>query len=93
MSKQVADMISAEAEPRDEDSPVRIVSGQTFRRAGEVWTQHGYREDSRTRKILVGSDDYFALLRAHPRLGAVFALGARVIFEVDGTWYETAPKR
>jgi len=33
----------------------------------------------------------FALLAAHPELGAVLALGERVLFEADGRWYRTVP--
>jgi Ca-activated chloride channel family protein len=91
VSKQVAEMIAAEAESRDEAGGVRIAAGRTFHRSGDRWTQHGHTADAPPHRITVGSEAYFALLRTHTWLGAVYALGERVIFEIDGVWYETQP--
>jgi len=92
LSKQVAEMISAEAETSGEGSRVRIVAGRTFHLDGETWTQLGRAAEARPRLIEVAGNEYFELLKAHPRLGAIFALGSRVVFELEGKWYETRPR-
>jgi hypothetical protein len=84
-------MASADAEPEEESGGVRIAAGRTFLREAGRWVQHGYPRDAETQRITAGSEAYFALLARDPRLGPVFALGARVVFELDGRWYEIRP--
>jgi hypothetical protein len=41
-----------------------------------------------TQKVAFLSDEYFALLDAHPELTDYFAIGDKVIVVLDGTAYE-----
>jgi hypothetical protein len=83
-------MAAAESEERTADAAgVRIVNGTTFTKDGEVWKPIDCPKDVRTTKIKVGEDAYFELLAAHREVGRILALGERVIFQLDGHWYET----
>jgi Ca-activated chloride channel family protein len=90
VSKKVEAMAAAESEdPSGEPVNVRLVSGRAFRRDGKVWKPVDCPRDVQTQRVRVGSDEYFRLLSAHRELGPVLALGRRVIFEVEGAWFET----
>jgi Ca-activated chloride channel family protein len=90
VSKKVEAMAAAESEERTADAAgVRIVNGTTFTKDGEVWKPIDCPKDVRTTKIKVGEDAYFELLAAHREVGRILALGERVIFQLDGHWYET----
>jgi hypothetical protein len=40
--------------------------------------------------VVFGSDDYFALLDAHPEIGRYLAVATHLLLNVAGTWYEIA---
>lgn len=70
-------------------SPLQTVGDKTFILQGEIWTDTTYTPDTMTtEKIVFLSDEYFALLEAHPEAGDFFALGVRVIVVLDGVAYE-----
>ncbi len=92
VSHEVEAMVSADADrEEDRDLGVRHVAGSTYHRRDGVWRDVRYPDGDPTEPVAIGSDAYFDLLAAHPRLGPVLALGERVIFQVEGRWYETRP--
>jgi Ca-activated chloride channel family protein len=70
-------------------SPVQYVGDRTFVLNDGVWTDTTFDPD-RMEPVPVsfGSDDYFALLAAHPEWGRYLALGDHVIVVLDGAAYE-----
>jgi len=93
-ARAVDAMAAAEHEARsDQSAAVRRVHGRTYRLEQDRWSDIDCPTDVTPESITVGGRRYFRLLRAHPWLGAVFALGERVRFQVAGDWYETRPAR
>ncbi|MBL8161526.1 MAG: VWA domain-containing protein, partial [Anaerolineae bacterium] len=69
---------TAPAEPAV--NPIQTVNGKTFILQNDVWTDTTFAPDTMTtQQVTFLSDEYFALLDAHPELGEYFALGERVI--------------
>lgn len=68
----------------------RRAAGRTFDLTGGIWVQTSAGA-SVDRRITAMSDEYFALLREHPELSEVFALGERVRFLLDGDTIEIVP--
>jgi Ca-activated chloride channel homolog len=68
---------------------VQHVAGKTFYLIDNVWTDSEFKQDSGLPETLVsfGSDEYFALLKQHPKLGSYFALGERVLVVFEGRAY------
>lgn len=64
-----------------------IVGSRAFLRQNERWIETTFDPSTMTAiRVQFGSDDYFALLRAHPELADAFALGVEVIaMTADGT--------
>jgi Ca-activated chloride channel family protein len=54
-----------------------------------VWTDSEFKAESRLPEtaLVFGSDEYFALLKQHPKLGSYFALGQRVLVVFEGRVY------
>lgn len=75
------------------DGAIKYVGDKAFILQNGVWTDTTFTPDKMTTtKIEFGSDGYFNLLQQHPEWSRYVAVGARVIFVVDGTAYEiTAP--
>ena len=72
-----------------EISPVKYVGDKTFVLHEGVWTDTTFDPDKMTPvPVSFGSDDYFALIAAHPEWGRYFALGEHVIVVLDGAAYE-----
>lgn len=96
-SREVERLRSAKSEEDLFEAPgrhpaARQVAGRIFHRSGPRWVQTGcpgavLSEPGEARRLSVGSDAYFELLRRHPELAKVFALGGQVVFELDGRWY------
>ena len=61
----------------------------TFYFVDDRWVQAEYEDDTETKKIDLFSQSYFELLDKHAELAKVLALGERVVFRIDETWYET----
>ena len=75
----------------EEMALVKRVDARTFYRVDERWIDAAYEKDSETQKIELFSAEYFELIRKHPELAKVFALGERVVVMLDGVAYETVP--
>lgn len=60
----------------------RSAAGRTFSQASGVWIESGLESRSADRVIDYFGDEYFALLRNHPELGDILALGERVRFRL-----------
>jgi Ca-activated chloride channel family protein len=70
-------------------NPIQTVGDKTFLQLEGVWTDTTFTPDTMTtEKVEFLSDEYFALLDAHPELAEYFAVGERVIVVLDGTDYE-----
>ena len=92
VSDELESLASAKIERKDaRDASVRSVAGRTYRLEAGVWRDIDCPERVRAETIEIGSDAYFKLLQDHPELGAVLALGDRVVCQIEGRWYETRP--
>lgn len=69
---------------------VQHVAGKTFYQIDNVWTDSEFKRDSGLPETVVsfGSDEYFALLKQHPKLGSYFSLGERVLVVFEGRVYK-----
>ena len=65
------------------------VSGKTFYKQGEVWTDAEFKADKKLPEVALtfGSDAYFDLLRREPGLAKYFALGEAVVVVYNGRVY------
>jgi Ca-activated chloride channel family protein len=68
---------------------VRRVSEKTFYLIDGVWTDSEFKAEARLPETVVvfGSDEYFALLKQHSKLGSYFSLGERVVVVFEGRVY------
>jgi Ca-activated chloride channel family protein len=68
---------------------IKNVAGKTFYLREGVWMDSELKPGTSLPEIVVkfGSDEYFALLKQKPQLGAFFALGERVSVVLDGKIY------
>ncbi|HLM24595.1 MAG TPA: VIT and VWA domain-containing protein [Pyrinomonadaceae bacterium] len=68
---------------------VQRVEGKTFYLIVGVWTDSEFKAESRLPEtaLVFGSDEYFALLKQHPKLGSYFSLGERVAVVFEGRVY------
>jgi Ca-activated chloride channel family protein len=73
---------------------VRRVETKTFYLIDGVWTDSEFKAESRLPEtaLVFGSDEYFALLKQHPKLGNYFALGQRVLVVFEGRVYRVSSK-
>ncbi len=68
---------------------VAVVGSRAFVNQDGVWIETTFDPSTMTTvKVQFGSDDYFALLAAHPELAEAFALGEQVIAFANGTAFE-----
>jgi len=68
---------------------MKRIGGRTFYLLEGRWVESGFDEKAAVHKIELFSKAYFDLLAKHPKLAKVLALGQRVVFRLDGKWYET----
>ncbi len=68
---------------------VRHVAGKTFYLLDDGWTDSEFKRESGLPETVLsfGSDEYFALLKQHPKLGSYFSLGERVLVVFEGRIY------
>lgn len=76
----------------DKDSAsyaIKSVGGKTFYLTDGVWTDSEFKAGSTLPETAIkfGSDEYFALLKQNPKLGAFFSLGERVVVVFEGRVY------
>jgi len=77
---------------KDDDTrtdAVRRVEGKTFYLVNGVWTDSEFKAvlGLPETTLVFGSDEYFALLKQMPKLGAYFSLGQRVVVVFEGRVY------
>jgi Ca-activated chloride channel family protein len=68
---------------------IKSVGGKTFYLTEGVWTDSEFKTGSTLPETAIkfGSDEYFALLKQKPKLGAFFSLGERVVVVFEGRVY------
>ncbi|HET7769827.1 MAG TPA: VIT and VWA domain-containing protein, partial [Chloroflexota bacterium] len=69
---------------------VQTLADKTFQLVDGVWNDlSGTPPPAETRnRVQFGSEDYFVLLDAHPNAAAYLSAGQKVLFEMNGAWYE-----
>ena len=72
--------------PRD---AVRHMAGKTFYLIDDVWTDSEFKRESGLPEtaLTFGSEEYFALLKQHPKLASYFSLAERVVVVFEGRVY------
>jgi Ca-activated chloride channel family protein len=73
----------------DASDVVRRTGGKTFYLVDGVWTDSEFKPESRLPEVALvfGTDEYFSLLKQHPKLGSYFSLGERVVVVFEGRVY------
>ena len=68
---------------------VKRVGGKTFYLLDGVWTDSEFKEETKLPEtaLTFGSDEYFAVLKQHPKLASFFSLGERVVVVFEGRVY------
>ncbi|MBA3960970.1 MAG: VWA domain-containing protein [Chthoniobacterales bacterium] len=66
----------------------KFVSGRTFFQNGNQWVDSNAQNLTKHQRVQFNSDDYFALLKAHPEAAPWMALGQNVLLALDDTVYE-----
>jgi Ca-activated chloride channel homolog len=86
--QQDADKLKVETR----NDAVRHVGGKTFYLVDGVWTDSEFKADSGLPEtaLTFGSDEYFALLKQHPKLASFFSLGERVVVVFEGRVYRVS---
>ena len=69
---------------------MKHVGSKTYYLVGDRWTASTWDGKGQTIKVKYLSDEYFRLAREHKELSGAFALGAKVIAECEGKFYEVA---
>ena len=74
----------------EKSDAVSRVSGKTFYLVDNVWTDSEFKSEANLPEtvLVFGSDEYFALLKRHPKLSSYFALGERVVVVFEGRVYK-----
>ncbi|MEO6390286.1 MAG: VIT and VWA domain-containing protein [Pyrinomonadaceae bacterium] len=82
-------MADDKAEEKLSTAVAKRVSGKTFYKQGEVWTDADFKADARLPEVALtfGSDAYFDLLKREPALAKYFALGEAVVVVYNGHVY------
>lgn len=89
-SKRVREQQDAEKLKDDtRTDAVKRVGGKTFYLIDSVWTDSEFKSETRLPEtaLTFGSDEYFALLKQHPKLASYFSLGERVVVVFEGRVY------
>jgi len=68
---------------------VRRVEGKTFYLIDGVWTDSEFKAETRLPETVLtfGTDEYFALLKQHPKLASFFSLAERVVVVFESRVY------
>ena len=72
----------------DSSEQVKYAGDKVFVLADDIWTDTTYDSSMDTVKLGFGSEDYFALIAAHPEWGQCFSVGQKLIVVLDGTAYQ-----
>jgi Ca-activated chloride channel family protein len=74
----------------DSTEQIKYARDKVFVLRDGIWTDTTYDASMETVKVGFGSDDYFALMAAHPEWGYYFSVGQEVIVVLDGTAYQVS---
>lgn len=89
-SKRAREQMDAE-KLKDETrtDAVKRVYGKTFYLIDGIWTDSEFKTEAKLPETVLtfGSDDYFAVLKQHPKLASYFALAERVVVVFEGRVY------
>lgn len=71
---------------------VQRVGGKTFYLLDGVWTDSEFKPETKLFEttLTFGSDEYFAVLKQHPKLAGFFSLGERVVVVFEGRVYRVS---
>jgi Ca-activated chloride channel family protein len=72
----------------DNTEQIKYAGDKVFVLRDGVWTDTTYDASADTVKIGFGSEDYFALIAAHPEWGHYLSVGQEVIVVLEGTAYQ-----
>jgi len=77
------------------DAVIRKIGGWTFYRRLNKWTDFNYKANKETKPVEIKafSKEYAELEKKHADLGAVLALGGRILVVVEGTAYQIEPAK
>jgi len=70
---------------------VKQIGTRTFYLRAGAWTDSQLKAEHKPTQLKAFSKEYFELLKKHPDLGAVMALGGRILVVVDGQAYQIEP--
>lgn len=72
---------------------MRTIGVKTFYNTGKTWVDSSIKDVSNIDvKVTYLSEDYFALVKKNPKMGAFFALGGNVILRFNGKTYQISTK-
>jgi Ca-activated chloride channel family protein len=74
----------------DSSEQVKYAGDKVFVLRDDIWTDTTYDSSMDTVKLGFGSEDYFALIAAHPEWGRYFSVGQELIVVLDGTAYQVS---
>jgi hypothetical protein len=74
----------------DGGEQIKYARDKVFILRDGIWTDTTYDSSMDSVKVGFGSDDYFALMAAHPEWGYYFSVGQEVIVVLDGTAYQVS---
>jgi Ca-activated chloride channel family protein len=74
----------------DSTEEIKYARDKVFVLRDGIWTDTTYDGSTETVKVGFGSEDYFALIAAHPEWGYYFSVGQEVIVVLDGTAYQVS---
>ncbi|HUS69848.1 MAG TPA: VIT domain-containing protein [Anaerolineae bacterium] len=75
---------------QDSSEQVKYARDKVFVLRDGIWTDTTYDSSMETVKVGFGSEDYFALIAAHPEWGYYFSVGQELIVVLDGTAYQVS---
>jgi Ca-activated chloride channel family protein len=89
-SKEAGKMKEGEAPATARSEKVKSVDRKTFYFRNNTWVDADYKSQ-RLVEVRFGSDEYFELLRSHPKLAKYFAVGDSVIVVYQDKAYKVTP--
>ncbi|HEX2034648.1 MAG TPA: VIT domain-containing protein [Chloroflexota bacterium] len=89
-SEATARLREANAAPSAPTERVQTVGQKTFVLVGDVWQDVSNGQEPPQERTAIGflSDEYFAVLEAHPELAPYLTVGSRILLQVGHQWYQ-----
>jgi hypothetical protein len=92
---------ATDAELSDHMETIAAAQEQAMKRIGErtfyfrsgMWIDSAFKADEKAKptEVQAFSKEYFELMKKHPDMGSVLALGGRILVVVDGVTYQIEP--